>query len=46
MGGTGASEQRADGYHFMPASHWLGSAGSQLLREPVAEQSEGQVGTI
>ena len=46
MGGTGASEQRADGYHFMPASHWLGLAGSQLSRDPVAEQSEGQVGTI
>lgn len=46
MGSIGASEQRAAGFNSMPASHWLGSAGSQLSREPVAEQSEGQVGTI
>ena len=46
MGGIGASEQRAAGFNSMPASHRLGSAGRQLSREPVAKQSERQVGTI
>lgn len=38
MGGIGASEQRADGYHFMPASHWLRLGRKPVVKEPVAKQ--------